>query len=86
LLHFSNNFGAENGLKALVFEELINLTSREGSLSIVAEHARKIEQESKEWKLTEDERRSLFKTVAVALDKANDEGAFIVMHAYLKQF
>ena len=86
MLHLYNNFGDENGLKALVFEEIINLCSQEDSLSIIVERARRIEQDSKEWRLTDEERRSLYKTVADALDKEGDQGAFKVKHAYLRQF
>jgi len=48
--------------------------------------ARNIETEQATWNLTSDERKELFLTVALSLDACNDEGAFSVLHAYLRQF
>jgi tryptophan 2,3-dioxygenase len=42
--------------------------------------------ESESWQLTGDERKSLYLSVAQSLDKANDEHAFAILHAYLRLF
>ena len=50
------------------------------------QRARTVERECENWGLTLDEKKDLLLSVAQTLDKVNDEGAFQVMHAYLRQF
>lgn len=50
------------------------------------QRARNVENEQLQWELTADERKDLFLNVAKSLEDAQDEGAFQVLHAYLRQF
>ena len=60
---------------------------RENCSDIVVERARKIVQDSKEWSLTKEERRSLYQKVGRALDQIGESGpAFKVIFAYLKLY
>ena len=76
-----------SGIKSFSFEKLIELCLHENCFDIVVERARKIVAESASWNLTKDERRSLYKTSARALDQVGESScAFKVMHAYLKLY
>lgn len=83
---YNNNGTSDEGMKAFTYEQMINVCSENNCLEIIAQRAATIEQEAKDWKLTQAERRSLFKTVATALDKANYTTAYKVMVAYLNEF
>ena len=83
---YNNETGAKHGLKAHIYGELVDLVSREDSLEIIVERARNIEKESAKWNLSQDERRTLYKKVAHALDRQSDIGTFKVLHAYLKTY
>lgn len=74
---FLHAFNAmQNGLKAHVFKTLVSLCQKEGQLEILVHRARNVEQESATWKLTDDERKDLYLSVAQSLDASNDDGAF----------
>jgi hypothetical protein len=72
------------GLKALSFTVLLNLLQAEGCFDIIVQRARAIDQDSKNWDLTADERKELLLSVAKNLDAERDDGAFSVLHAYLR--
>lgn len=73
-------------MKAFTYEQIVEVCDKDNCLDIISDRAANIEKESKEWKLTQDERRSLYKTVANILDKNNYNSAYRVMLAYLKEF
>lgn len=76
-----------SGIKAVAFDKLLQLCLAEDCMDIMIERARQIVDDSKDWKLTTDERKHLFKSTANALDKLGESScAFKVMHAYLKLF
>jgi len=82
-----NSVAPDSGLKGYAFEKLVELCASDNCLEIMVTKARSIVEDSKEWCLTADERRSLYVTVARSLDQYNDSSyAFKVMHAYLRLF
>ncbi len=81
-LHMYNS--TQKGLKAFVFKTLVSLCQREGQLDIIVQKARNVEHEQAQWELTADERKDLFLSVAQSLESAKDDGAFQVLHAYLR--
>ena len=72
LVQLYNSVRSTSGLKAYAFEKLVELCTKESCLEIMIGKARTIVEESKEWDLTVDERRSLYRTVARSLDQQND--------------
>lgn len=87
LVQLYNSVNMNSGLKGYAFEKLVKLCAEEKCMEIVIMKARTIVDDSQEWDLTLDERRSLYSTVAKSLDQQNDSSyAFKVMHAYLKLF
>lgn len=76
----------QGGLKAYIFKTFVRILQQAGQLEIMAQRARNIEQEQQSWNLSYDEKKELYLSVAQSLDSAGDEGAFQVMHAYLRQF
>lgn len=84
LLYMFN--GTSHGMKATVFRAMVQLCQEEGQLEILIQKARNVVAESASWQLTGDERKSLYLSVAESLDKANDEHAFAILHAYLRLF
>jgi hypothetical protein len=74
------------GLKALVFKTLVKLCQEEGSLDIIVQKARSVEKDSADWDLSLDEKKDLLLSIARSLDAEGDDGAFSVLHAYLRQF
>lgn len=51
---------------------MIQLSSDEGSMDQVHQRAQSVEKDIAQWKITSEQKRSLFTTVARALDKIND--------------
>ena len=87
LVQLYNSVHTNTGIKSFSFERLIDLCLLENCCDIVVERARKIVIESATWNLTKEERRSLYKSSARALDKMGESScAFKVMHAYLKLY
>jgi hypothetical protein len=76
----------QEGMKAQVFKTLVEVCQQEGQIDILIQRARAVEQESSSWNLSTEEKKDLYLSVAQSLDAVNDEGAFQIMHAYLKQF
>ena len=68
LVQLYNSVHTNSGIKSFAFEKLIELCLRENCCDIVVERARKIVQESKEWQLSQEERRSLYQKVGRVLD------------------
>lgn len=73
-------------MKADAFVNLMELCARMNRLDIMIQRCRNIETDSATWNLTEEERRTLLKSVAEALDRINDNGAFKVTQAFLNQY
>ena len=63
---------SESGIKAFAFERLVQLCMDNNCTDIIIERARDVVQASKEWKLSVDERKSLYKTLGNVLDKLNE--------------
>ena len=72
LVQLHNTVGKRSGLKAYAVEQLVSLCASESCLEIMVNKARSVVADSKDRDLTPEERRSLYKTVAQALDKHND--------------
>ena len=73
-------------MKAQVFKTLVDVCQQENQIEILIQRARAVEQESSSWNLNTEEKKDLYFSVAKSLDAVNDEGAFQIMHAYLRQF
>lgn len=87
LVQLYNNVSSDSGLKSLAFERLVQLCMDNNCTDIIIERARQVIETSKDWNLTDEERRSLYKRVANILDKLDDTSyAFKIMHAYVKLF
>ena len=72
LVQLYNSGKTDSGFKALAMERLILLCKKNGKVDIIIERARQILDISKDWNLTNEERRSLYKTVANTLDSQDD--------------
>ena len=87
VLHLFSIFDERSGLKGVLFQRLFELCDRNGQLKIVVENLKKVEEISREWALSLEERRTLYRACALALDRNNEPvAAFQVMMAYLKLF
>lgn len=64
LVQLYSTVGKRSGLKAYAVEQLVSLCAGEGCLEIMVNKARSVVADSKDWALTDAERRSLYKTVA----------------------
>lgn len=74
-------------MKALTFKRLFELCDKNNQLKIIVENLKKIEEISKDWKLTLDERRDLLKSCALALDRNNEtHSAFKILKSFLRLF
>ena len=74
-------------MKAVTFKRLFELCDRNDQLKIIVENLKNIESIAKEWKLSLEQRRDLYKSCAHALDRNNESaGAFNVMQSYLRLF
>lgn len=62
----------------------MNLCQKEGQLEILVQKARAVESDSADWELLPEERKDLLLSIAQILDADNDDGAFNVLHAYLR--
>ena len=87
LVQLYNSVLSDSGIKSYAFEKLIELCKDNDCSEIVIERARQVVQTSKDWKLSDEERKSLYKTIGGILDQLGDSTyAFKVMHAYLRLF
>lgn len=64
----------------------MELCNRIDRLDIMITKCRSIEEDSANWNLTIDQRRSLYAAVGKLLDSKNDKAAFKVSQAYIKLF
>ena len=68
-------------------EKLIELCIQESCSDIIIDRARKVVQETANWNLTKDERRSLYQKVGRALDQLGESSyAFKVLFTNLKLY
>lgn len=66
---------------------MFELCDKNGQLKIIVENVKKIEEISAEWALSVEERRELYRSSSLILDKNNESvAAFKVTMAYLKLF
>ena len=72
LVQLYNSVMSESGIKSFAFEKLVQLCMDNNCTDIIIERARVIVQASKDWNLTVDERKSLYKTLGNILDKLNE--------------
>jgi len=87
VLHIFSIFDEKSAFKGLVFQRLFELCDKHGQLKIIVENLKKVEEISREWAMSLDERRELYRSCAVTLDRNNEPvAAFKVMMAYLKLF
>lgn len=74
-------------MKALTFKRLFQLCDANNQLKIIVENLKKIEELSKDWKLSLEERRDLLKSCAAALDRNNEtHSAFKLLKSFLRLF
>jgi hypothetical protein len=59
-------------LKGVVFERLFTLCEKNGQIKIIIENLKNIEDISKEWALSVEERRQIYRSCAHSLDKSNE--------------
>ena len=86
-MHIFSIFGETCALKGVVFLRLFKLCERNDQLKIIIENVKKIEEISKDWAMSVDERKELYRECAVTLDKRDEPvAAFQVLLAYLKLF
>lgn len=87
VLHIFSIFEEKSALKGVVFQRLFELCDKNGQLKIIVENLKKIEEISRDWAMSLDERRSLYRSCALTLDRNNEPvAAFNVMIAFLKLF
>ncbi len=87
VLHIFSIFDEKSGIKGIVFQRLFELCDRNDQLKIIVENVKNIEEISKDWELSLEERRQLYRACAQTLDKNNESvAAFKVSVAYLKLF
>jgi hypothetical protein len=72
VLHIFSIFDERSGLKGVVFQRLFELCDKNGQLKIIVENLKKVEEISKEWAMSIDERRDLYRSCAVILDRNNE--------------
>ena len=58
----------ESGIKAYAFERLVQLCMDNNCIDIIIDRARSVVEQSKDWKLKDQDRKSLYKTIANILD------------------
>jgi hypothetical protein len=87
VLHLFSIFDERSALKGVLFQRLFEICERNGQLKIVVENLKKVEEISRDWALSLEERRNLYRSCALTLDRNNEPvAAFQVMMAYLKLF
>jgi hypothetical protein len=72
VLHIFSIFNETSSLKGVVFQRLFQLCEKNDQIKIIVENLKKIEEISKEWAMSNDERKELYKQCAITLDR-NDE-------------
>lgn len=87
LVQLYNSVHNNTGVKAIAFEQLVELCLKENCCDIIVERARKIVDDSASWNLTKEERRQLYQKIGRVLDQLGESShAFKVIHAYLKMY
>jgi hypothetical protein len=72
VLHIFSIFNETSPLKGVVFLRLFKLCDRNDQIKIVIENLKKIEDISKDWAMSVEERKELFRECAVTLDKKDE--------------
>lgn len=72
VLHIFSIFHERCALKGVVFQRLFQLCDSNDQLKIIIEQVKKVEEISKEWNMTVQERRELYRAAAASLDKNNE--------------
>jgi hypothetical protein len=69
VLHIFSIFDEKSALKGVVFKRLFELCDRNDQLKIIVENVKKVEEISREWAMSIDERRDLYRSAAITLDR-----------------
>jgi hypothetical protein len=69
VLHIFSIFDEKSALKGVVFQRLFELCDRNDQLKIIVENVKKVEEISGEWALSVEERRELYRSAAITLDR-----------------
>lgn len=72
LLHIFSIFGSTSPFKGLTFRRLVEFCDKEHQLTIIVNNVKKVEEISKEWNLSVQDRRELYKSCSHILDKNNE--------------
>jgi hypothetical protein len=68
VLHIFSIFNEFSALKGVVFLRLFKLCEKNDQLKIIVENLKKIEEISKDWAMSIDERKELYRECAITLD------------------
>ena len=71
-MHIFSIFDEKSALKGVVFQRLFELCDRNDQIKIIVENLKKVEEISKEWNMSLDERRELLRSCAITLDRNNE--------------
>lgn len=72
VLHIFSIFDEKSALKGIVFQKLFELCDRNNQLKIIVENVKNVEEKSRDWALSLDERRELYRSAAITLDRNNE--------------
>lgn len=72
VLHIFSIFDEKSALKGVVFQRLFEQCDRNHQLKIIVENVKKIEEISKDWNMSIEERKELYRSSAITLDKNNE--------------
>jgi hypothetical protein len=72
LLHIFSIFGPKSSFKGLTFRRLVQFCDKENQLGIIINNVKNVETLSKEWNLSQQDRRELYKSCSHILDKNNE--------------
>jgi hypothetical protein len=72
LLYVFSSLDEKSGAKGVVFTRMFELCHKGGHLNIIINNVQKIEEISKDWSLSIEDRRQLYKACSHTLDDFND--------------
>ncbi len=74
-------------MRGIVFQRLFQMCDKNGQLKIIIDNLKQVITISKDWKMSVDERRELYRACAIALDRNQEYvAAFHVLAQFLKMF